>query len=361
MRACAKCKELPVRRYPVTSILCEECAVSHDYSSNTYGWIKGSGIASKLSKDVGLRFGFELELTHDYPYDNNGYESLVERLILAGFLRTRDPTVSDELKSPVIICGYLPSSWDKLLTKACHYTQDSSVGTHVHMSHSGVHNWRLHCRKPSVINAINTLGAYLVDRPTQTEAVWGRSFVYHASYPFQEGDHDSWISNEHSGTIEYRLCRMVNVKQFRALIAYLARVTDMLSNTSLLSADEPLLLYKRTFGDVPAETTHAPISTATNPLPGYALSGFPLPETNMRTIPRTGSMTWEQCFIDSWTLLPVSDGPRRFMVTQGYSLDPSLTEEDDNSVTYVGTWGPHYVCRLSIVRDGGSDIAYQAR
>jgi hypothetical protein len=226
-RVCQKCKAR--FRQSADEHLCRACGAQQGYGADSY-----EERYHPFTTDT-VTFGFELELQETGEgYAANPYGKLLEDLIKAGFLRTADNTVSDEMKSPIYGCGFLPGNLRKLLDRACKYTQARNVGTHVHIGNLTPFNsfngryLPLGLLSERAETIWGPLERYLVHHQVSTVRVWGRYFAKHCAFPMTE-THNSWVSLR-DATIEWRLPKLRTYQQFARIVRYLVRVGSMLQD-----------------------------------------------------------------------------------------------------------------------------------
>jgi hypothetical protein len=251
-RICKKCRALFSfdRADDKDRILCSKCAEQKYYGHKEFEHKNGAF-------DNGMRtFGFELEMS---SRDNGpGYQALRDRLIMAGFVRTSDATVTDEMKSPVFGSHHVPGNLKRMLDKASRFTAASNVGTHVHIAFENADRMNRdrdydndecycecdscydgdHCYGSSCYDShdsdgmyrsiFNPLEGYLINNKASTQAIWGRYFVSHADYPARD-THTAWVhARGELQTLEWRLAKLRNYTQFNRLVQFLLKATSMI-------------------------------------------------------------------------------------------------------------------------------------
>ena len=227
-------------------LLCENCSRMYNHSSDAFTWKY-----QRVGRMVTSSFGFELELCLREGYTSRNtaktarYTNLLHRLILAGFLRTGDGTVDDEMKSPIFCTGYVPGNLKKVLSLASEFTQHPNVGTHVHVYYpAGISREG----RTRLYDCLYLLEEYLTTHNESTQAIWGRSFTYYAHFPMNQA-HGSWVQlRDH--TIEWRLCKLRSYQQFSKLVKFVVQATEKIkhSQNNAVTAEDILSLYVSTFG-----------------------------------------------------------------------------------------------------------------
>lgn len=225
LRKCAKCKN--TFRLSGTERLCRHCGAQRGYSDKNW--------EERYSPFCGdtVTFGFELELQDDGNWtQENLYDRLREDLIKAGFLRTSDGTVTDEMKSPVYGSGFLPGNLRKLLERASVYTQAKNVGTHVHIGNLvrtdmyGCRYLPLGLLTERAETIFGPLERYLVHHQYSTVRIWGRWFGNYRTFPMTD-THPSWVALR-DNTIEWRLPKLRDYQQFARLVKWLVACGKLL-------------------------------------------------------------------------------------------------------------------------------------
>lgn len=200
------------------------CVQSHQYG----GGNKKNIYTSEKLKLPTFSVEFEMEAP-SLIAAHQRYESCIVELILRDFRRTTDGTVSDELVSPIYHS-------DRTFLQALPQLDigsewvGSECGTHLHVgiTDSAKSFYR---RNQDVFDQ---LGSYL-ERSPYTEHVWGR-------YPntwckaIQDDDRYCWVNigTEHP-TIEFRLPKYRDARQYRRLVLFLREFTRELEKISHLN------------------------------------------------------------------------------------------------------------------------------
>lgn len=194
------------------SIVHVSCMERDSYRYNKFEYV-GSNV--KLPA-----FGLELELYNNGD-NTESYEENIFDLILHGFVRCSDGSVSDEMKSPVL-------KSDKWLLNARPYLENSiqyinhSCGTHIHVatSESARRYYQYHD------SVFRTMTEVMTDNHKMTEKIWGRYFCDYATSIVDSDNRYSWLNLEsHHPTLEYRLPKLVSIEQYRRLVYFVRMFT----------------------------------------------------------------------------------------------------------------------------------------
>lgn len=199
----------------------ENCMRRRNYSYDNY---KTIGNSTKLPP-----FGFELELHHNSSYEvHEDYEGVILDLILHGFKRTSDSSVTDEMKSPILRSDKWVLDIGATLNKVAKEYIDDRCGTHIHVSCdremlSFLRNHR------GVFEAISE---YMDEHSDSTEQIWGRFFNHNYAQMYVDpNERTSWINiTGNHRTIEYRLPQLQSIKQFQRLIWFTRMLTVKLDH-----------------------------------------------------------------------------------------------------------------------------------
>lgn len=196
--------------------------LNYSYKNLTMKYVKGN--SNRIRK---VSFEFETDANHPY---------LLE-LKKLGFAPTYDSSIrGKEWKSPIMPANkahYLLKSLENVMTKAKKKTPSKRfitrrTGTHIHIDI---------LYYPMAIKAIlhyywspifMPLGKYLSEHSTETERIWGRRRSDYAR--FTERGHYSFVNTKPSvySTIEWRLPKWKNAKQFARLIKITTKMTEFL-------------------------------------------------------------------------------------------------------------------------------------
>lgn len=240
IKHCSLCKR-PMFASRSVGKICASCMRTRDYDCEDYG--------TRYNRHKhAWRHGFELELSDGYRHNEHAYLNVVERCIKAGFLRTRDATVSDEMKSPIYRTQVLPRGLFKLLTLASDFTQADNVGTHINISGFSRLDWM--SRYAGAL--FGPLERYLAWHEDSTCRIWGRYFGEYCKFPGLR-EHRSWLSF-HRDRLEFRLPKLGDTEQFYALYNWLLKVSreiEALIHTTAKSyaiGDAILSSYLDSFG-----------------------------------------------------------------------------------------------------------------
>lgn len=196
---------------------CTECANRmlgySDENSTRKGKVKANG------------FTFSMELETAGRTNGNTYgASLKGRMELAekGFVPTSDCTVDIEFKSPIweglnAPIKFMPSI--ESLMESGDLSINESCGTHFHVGHRQYINSETIGYIRRFIHSIFVpLSDCMVAHPTETANLFGRGFE-HWAQPITEGtyhsEHCNFANLQHPYTIEWRICKYQNAKQYQ--------------------------------------------------------------------------------------------------------------------------------------------------
>jgi hypothetical protein len=256
-RRCPACKTLmPFARKEQK--LCDRCLYKHSYGYDAYQY------RYRRYQGEGPSWGVELELkqnhTHGAMADSEGkrYQALLERLIKAGYLRTSDSTVDDEMVSPIYCLPFVPGNLRALFNDASEFTRSSHVGSHLNVSFP-----YMQYLNNAIFEVIAPLQDHLATHRRQTIQVWGRYFGEYRNFP-THGGHGSWLAVK-GDRLEFRLAKLTGYQQYASLTKWLIKALARTSEQVLLAQREsrptgPLgdtLLedYIKTFGTSRSDAT----------------------------------------------------------------------------------------------------------
>lgn len=174
----------------------------------------------------GFTFGMELETS------DSDSKARVE-LASAGFLPTSDCTVDVEYKSSVFeglnALSKQTLTIERLMSEG-HMAIGEGCGTHFHVGHHEFINretisYIARFYHSLFIPLCNEMKA----NSEATERLFGRDFTYYAS-PISEGtdpyNHCNFVNLQHSYSLEFRLCKFRNAKQFMACVKFAKEATN---------------------------------------------------------------------------------------------------------------------------------------
>lgn len=210
---CPMCNQ-PIRRGETILVkgnsVHQKCMRRGSYSFRDFTTI---GESTKLPP-----FGFELELHYTSYSEPQSYIDALYDLIVHGFTRCSDSTVSDEMKSPILRSDKWILDIAPTLDMLAKEYIDDRCGTHIHVSSNS-----------SVLTFLNrrcgifeAMSEHMHEHEDETIRIWGRYFNDHYANYDVNGGRTSWInvSGTHHQTIEYRLPQLKNVEQYRRLVYF---------------------------------------------------------------------------------------------------------------------------------------------
>lgn len=219
------------------AFLCPSCKRRMDsYFDDNDNPARGTTTAKRLTT------GFEFEV--DYPtYDIRAY------LMQLDFIPSHDSTVDCEFKSPVYkslnpIKGVLRTLEKK--QAANEFEVSSRCGTHVHIGHRAINAYTNRAIAANYKALFAPLSNYLDTHPYECAAVFGRSLDGWAA-PIDTMDpyeHCNFVNIQHNDTIEYRVCKFVNAKQFMLAIQTCQKFTLAILNNYIAHFGEGNELHK---------------------------------------------------------------------------------------------------------------------
>jgi len=181
-------------------------------------------------KKHGFTFGFELETAR--PNAKTRAE-----LVSVGFIPTQDITTDTEFVSPIYkSMNPLPkklATIEKLLNNG-DFELTHNEGTHFHVGHSEFINATTNAYMRRFYHSLFVpLSDAMRQNPELTEKLFGRYFVGYAS-PISEHSepyaHSNFINLQHMNTIEFRLCKFKNAKQYMNLANFCRDCTNAVIN-----------------------------------------------------------------------------------------------------------------------------------
>lgn len=158
-------------------------------------------------------FSFEFEMSRQ-EYGSVYDEGIIE-LLQKKFTRVGDGTVSDEMLSPIYhsdkdFFDVLP-----VLDDSSRFV-DEHCGTHIHV---GITQYPKLWYQDRGMDIVSRLGRYIDDSP-YTSQIWGRECSRWCE-PIYQGDRYVWLNvYSHWNTVEFRLPRYRNAKQFKNIVRY---------------------------------------------------------------------------------------------------------------------------------------------
>jgi hypothetical protein len=256
-RRCPACKTLmPFARKEQK--LCDRCLYKHNYGYDAYQY------RYRRYQGEGPSWGVELELKRNHHtgvmacMEEKRYLTLLERLIKAGYLRTSDSTVDDEMVSPIYCLPYVPGNLRGLFNDASEFTRSSHVGSHLNVSFP-----YMRYLNDAIFEVIAPLQDYLATHRKQTIQVWGRYFGEYRQFP-THGGHGSWLAVK-GDRLEFRLAKLTGYQQYASLTKWLIKALAGTSEQVLIAERESRPLgpigdtllenYIRTFGTGRADAT----------------------------------------------------------------------------------------------------------
>jgi len=179
-----------------------------------YSYSKKNNQRLGKPKAHGDTFGIELELTcHPDTVARGELGNL-------NFIPTSDCTVSEEWKSPIFYgLNSLSKIMDTLdwLIESGHMDKPNvEAGTHLHIGNENLFNNDFLADHYHTL--FDNLSREVENNPDDATRIFGRSFDGNRwalpTYECWSNDHKSWINLEHDYTVEFRLCKYIDGKQY---------------------------------------------------------------------------------------------------------------------------------------------------
>lgn len=225
-----------------------DCFRQRSYSTGNFDTL---GNSTKLPP-----FGFELEL-FDTSQNKEDYDDLLLQLILHGFKRCSDGTVSDEMKSPILRSDKWLIEGSELLDEAAKKYITPLCGTHIHVS-SDFYAKRFYSLHYHVFTDLTDM---MHENKEQTTQLWGRFFTGYAAAPLNDGERHSWLNlNTDKNTIEYRLPVITSVKQYRRIVWFVRLFTLKLKEIYEKQAHKDYVYYSKIEREITAFYTRFLVS-----------------------------------------------------------------------------------------------------
>lgn len=176
----------------------------------------------------------------------------------SGYLPTADCTVAHEFKSPIMQGLNSLSKHCVTFERLIHEGElevGNNCGTHFHVGNTE----KLTAQKLEYIRRFYhslfiPLCKAMRDNPQKTIALFGRDFTYYASPINEHSDpraHCNFINMQHEHTIEFRLCKFVNAKQYMNCAKFCVDVANAVVNN-----------FTEHFNDTPNDSRRYPNKTS---------------------------------------------------------------------------------------------------
>ena len=188
----------------------------------------------------GFTYGIEFEVDRD-TYELRGH------LEQFGFMPSYDCTVDCEYKSPI----FNNLKWHKLLNTAETIMANGGgevserCGTHMHVGHGTfINEYTNQLMAIEYHDLFDELSRVMFHNPAAARALFGRELLrgtYAApihdndSYAY---DHCNFINLQHNDTIEFRICKFVNAKQYKRAMAFCKTATECIITNYIKYADD---------------------------------------------------------------------------------------------------------------------------
>ena len=206
-------------------------------------------------KKHGFTFGFELETAR--PNAKTRAE-----LVSVGFMPTQDITTDTEFVSPIYkSMNPLPkklATIEKLLNNG-DFALTANEGTHFHVGHSEFINAETNAYMKRFYHSLFVpLSDAMQANPELTERLFGRGFTGYAhavdAYSNPNG-HSNFINLQHSKTIEFRLCKFQNAKQYMNVANFCRDCTNAVINNFIkhFNDENANAEYRRHKADIAAQ------------------------------------------------------------------------------------------------------------
>ena len=229
---CLYCNNVGVKAIPLKNrggrngYLCEAHASS--YGDRSY-YDENSTLRGTTKKH-GFTFSMELEMSQPTT-------TMRAELLNCGFMPTQDSTTDTEFKSPIWqSLNPLPKKFntiEKLLNDG-EGAITNNEGTHFHVGHREYINaTTINYIKRFYHSLFLPLCNIMLDNSEATKKLFGRNFCYWAKQINEDtnpNEHSNFINLQHDNTIEFRLCKFVNTKQYMNVIKFCKDVTNTIIN-----------------------------------------------------------------------------------------------------------------------------------
>lgn len=208
---CMKCKEKFTGgdyRVSVKYRLCGRCAGVKGYSTTNDLRVGKKGVLPTFSIE------FEVDGLPDSP---EGSQPNPLQLVRHGFEHCSDCTVGSEYKSPIYNDMVAFSHVLPILDANADYVK-STCGTHIHVGAENRGRIKHH-----IDEFFGLVLEHMEDDLEETEEFWGRGFNQYARAGFSnEVGRYAWLNSDTGGkpTIEFRLPRFKNARQYRAVVQF---------------------------------------------------------------------------------------------------------------------------------------------
>lgn len=203
-----------------------------------------------VKKQHGFTYGVEFETSYSSPKARIEFTDI-------GYLPTHDATVNCEYKSPImnglnqlakhcVTFERLTASDDLQVNQEC--------GTHLHIGGDALNAEAMGYIKRFYHSLFVPLSDALKANPEATKRIFGRSLNYWSA-PIQAGcnveSHTNFINMQHAKTIEFRVCKFENAKQYMNAVHF----CDDIVKTVVKN-------FVEHFNDTPKDARRYPTQTA---------------------------------------------------------------------------------------------------
>ena len=187
-------------------------------------------------KSNGFTYSIELETSR------SNEKSRVELMNL-GYIATKDSTVDVEYKSPIY--QGLNSLQKQLLSIDTLINQNNlqindTCGTHLHVGHTeNINTVTMQYIRRFYHSLFVPLSEYMRQHPAKTRQFWGREFSSSGwAVPVNENtdaqNHKNFINTQHDFTLEFRLAKFQNAKQYYNIVCFAKDTVNTIINNFIL-------------------------------------------------------------------------------------------------------------------------------
>lgn len=246
----------------IISCTCDGCTQRTD-AAHAHGWQKAhaanrggrsawlcphhASVVNSYYDENRKRHGKETtRYTSSCEFEVNRPSIELRRHFLAhGFIATHDCTVDCEFKSPI----FENRKWHRLLETVenllndGHGSVDSNCGTHFHVGHKDAINARairaIELNYHSIFDALSremfsdVHGCTALFGRTLERGTWAQP-THFGAYPTE---HENFANIQHDETIEWRICKFVNAKQYKLAMGFCFKATACVVDNYLKHID----------------------------------------------------------------------------------------------------------------------------
>lgn len=211
--SCPNCNNIGIHPIPVFKRDNRNAFLCDYHYRNNEGYYTKNNTKQGVKKQHGFTYGVEFETSRSTPKARIEFTDI-------GYLPTHDSTVNCEYKSPIMNglnqLAKHTVTFERLVNSNDLEVNDS-CGTHLHIGGDALSAEALSYIKRFYHSLFLPLSDALNANPEATKRLFGRALNYWAS-PIREGcnvtEHTNFINMQHDKTIEFRVCKFVNAKQY---------------------------------------------------------------------------------------------------------------------------------------------------